>query len=197
MSRNMNENMYFAVVLFTGWIYHFACRWNTTILPFTLLYSLYELAFRIILAFSLWSLWKLKENYAVIRFRSCPHVSVFLWKRNFFFTDTASVHTYPTKTKTETETLRTRYQFQSTPRNTRNLFKMADARFPFLSFILGLISDLIACFQANSTSWLFQEAAEHYQVTFATGVKRRKVGSPFRLTLFLPWFWHFKLFLWL
>ena len=74
---------------------------------------------------------------------------------------------------------------------------MADARFPFLSFILGLISDLIACFQANSTSWLFQEAAEHYQVTFATGVKRRKVGSPFRLTLFLPWFGHFKLFLWL
>ena len=47
----------------------------------------------------------------------------------------------------------------------------------------------------NSSSWLFQEAAEHYQVTFATGVKRRKVGSPFSLTLFLPWFWHFKLFL--
>ena len=39
------------------------------------------------------------------------------------------------------------------------------------------------------------EAAEHYQVTFAAGVKRRKVGSPFSLTLFLPWFWHFKLFL--
>ena len=128
-------------------IYYFACRWNTMILPLTLLYSLYELAFRIILAFSLWSLWKLKENYAVIRFRSCPHVSVFLWKRNFFFTDTASVHTYPTKT--ETKTLRTHYQFQSSPRNIRNLFKMADARFPFLSFILGLISDLIACFQAN------------------------------------------------
>ena len=36
---------------------------------------------------------------------------------------------------------------------------------------------------------IFQEAAEHYQVTFATGVKRRKIGSPFNLTLFLPWFW--------
>ena len=135
-------------------IYYFACRWNTMILPFTLLYSLYELAFRIILAFSLWSLWKLKENYAVIRFRSCPRVSVFLWKRNFFFTDTASVHTYPTKT--ETKTLRTHYQFQSSPRNIRNLFKMADARFPFLSFILGLISDLIACFQANSALLILQ-----------------------------------------
>ena len=39
------------------------------------------------------------------------------------------------------------------------------------------------------------EAAEHYQVTFAAGVKRRKVRSPFSLTLLLPWFWHFKLFL--
>ena len=27
------------------------------------------------------------------------------------------------------------------------------------------------------------------------GVKRRKLGSPFSLTLFLAWFWHFKLFL--
>ena len=53
------------------------------------------------------------------------------------------------------------YQFQSTPRNIRNLFKMADGRFPFLSFIPGLISTLIACFQANLAllilqSWLFQ-----------------------------------------
>ena len=88
-------------------IYYFACRCNTIILPFTLLYSLYELTFRIILAFSLWSLWKLKKNYGVIRFRPCPRVSVLLWKCNFFFTDTASVHMYPMKAKTETETLRT------------------------------------------------------------------------------------------
>ena len=47
------------------------------------------------------------------------------------------------------KTLRTRYQFQSTPRNIRNLLKVADGRFPFLCFILGLISNLIACFQAN------------------------------------------------
>ena len=40
----------------------------------------------------------------------------------------------------------------------------------------------------NSSSWLFQDAAEHYQVTFATLGKRRRVGSPFSLTLFLPWF---------
>ena len=50
------------------------------------------------------------------------------------------------------KTLRTHYQVQSTPSNIRNLFKMADGRFPFLSFILGLISNLIACFQANSSS---------------------------------------------
>ena len=41
-------------------------------------------------------------------------------------------------------------QFLSTLRNIRaDLFKMADGRFPFLSFILGLISNIIACFQAN------------------------------------------------
>ena len=48
---------------------------------------------------------------------------------------------------------------------------------------------------ADSSSWLVQEAAEHYQVTLATGVKMLKVGSSFSLTLFLPWFSHFKLFL--
>ena len=74
------------------------------------------------------------------------HLDV-MWKRStqLFFTDTASVHMYPMKT--ETKALRLHYQFQSTPRNIRNLFKMADARFPFLSFILRLISDLIACFK--------------------------------------------------
>ena len=47
------------------------------------------------------------------------------------------------------KTLRTHYQFQSTPRNITNLFKMAGGRFPFLSFILGLSSNLNACFQAD------------------------------------------------
>ena len=42
------------------------------------------------------------------------------------------------------KTLRTRYQFQATPRKIRNLFKIADGRFPFLSFILGFISNLTA-----------------------------------------------------
>ena len=75
-------------------------------------------------------------------------------KTQIVLTDTASVHMYPMKT--ETKALRTRYQFQSTPRNIRNLFKMADARFLFLSFILGLISDLIACFQANLALLILQ-----------------------------------------
>ena len=96
--------------------------------------------------------------------RPCPHVSVFIWKRNFFFTDTTAVHTYAMKTINEngtfrkrfpgnflktlfsrvrvdrrkrnfSKTLRTHYQFQSSIRNIRNLFKLADGRFPFLSFI--------------------------------------------------------------
>ena len=54
------------------------------------------------------------------------------------------------------KTLRTRYQFQVTPRKIRNLFKMADGRFPFLSSILGFISNLIACFQANLASLILQ-----------------------------------------
>ena len=80
----------------------------------------------------------------------------FHMKTQLFFTDTASVHTCPTKTKTETKTLRTHYQFQSTPRNIRNLFKMADGRFSFLSFILWLISNLISCFQANLALLILQ-----------------------------------------
>ena len=69
-----------------------------------------------------------------------PHVSDEndQWKRNF------------------SKTLRTHYQFQSTTRKIRNLFKMPDGRSPFLSFILGLISDLIACFQANLALLILQ-----------------------------------------
>ena len=107
-------------------------------------------------------------------------------KRNFFFTDTASVHTYPMKTINEngtfrkrspewnvlktlfsrvrvdkrkrnfSKTLRTKYQFQSTPHNIRNLLKVAEGRFPFLSFIIGLISNLITCFQANLAFLILQ-----------------------------------------
>ena len=54
------------------------------------------------------------------------------------------------------KTLRTHYQLQSTPRKIRNLFKMPDGHSPFLSFILGLISDLIACFQANLALLILQ-----------------------------------------
>ena len=56
-------------------------------------------------------------------------------------------------------TLRTQYQFKSTPRNIRNLLKMADGRFPFFSFILGLISNLIAYFQENLALLILQ--ADH------------------------------------
>ena len=52
------------------------------------------------------------------------------------------------------KTLRTHYQFQSTLR--KNLFNMADERFPFVSFILGLISNLISCFQATSALLILQ-----------------------------------------
>ena len=120
--------------------------------------------------------------------RTCPHGSVLIWKRDFFFTDTASVHTYPMRTINENGTFQKRspelnfkktlfsrvcvdgrkrnfsktlstpqhYLFQSTSRNIRNLFKIADGRFPFLSFIPGLISTLIACFQANLALLILQ-----------------------------------------
>ena len=48
-------------------------------------------------------------------------------------------------------------QFQSTLRNIRaDLFKMADGSFPFLCFTLGLISNIIACFQANLALLILQ-----------------------------------------
>ena len=54
------------------------------------------------------------------------------------------------------EKLGTHYQFQSTPRNIKNLFKIAVGRFPFLSFILELISNLSASFQANLALLILQ-----------------------------------------
>ena len=97
-----------------------------------------------------------------------PLVRVYRRKRNF------------------SKTLRTRYQFQSTPRNIRNL--MADGRFPLLSFILGLISSLIACFQADYSRRRQNIIRLPSLPAFATVVKRRKVGSPFSLTWILPRF---------
>ena len=57
------------------------------------------------------------------------------------------------RTKTE---LFENAEVQSTRLNIRNLFKMADGRFPLLSFILGLISNLISCFQANLALLILQ-----------------------------------------
>ena len=106
--------------------------------------------------------------------RPCKHVSIFIWKRSFFLTNRVSVHTRPIKKINEngtfrkrspewnflktlfsrvrvdrrkrnfSKTLRRHYQFQFTPPIIRHLLKMVDGRFPFLSFILGLISNLIA-----------------------------------------------------
>ena len=47
-------------------------------------------------------------NYWITSFRPRPHLSVFVWKRNIFFTDWLSVHTYPVKTVTENATFRKR-----------------------------------------------------------------------------------------
>ena len=99
--------------------------------------------------------WRFSNVPSFLRPR--PHVSVSIWKSNFFFTHTASVHTYPMKSINENatfrkrspewsflktlflrvrvdrrkrnlpKTLRSQYQFHATPRNIRNLF-------PFLSF---------------------------------------------------------------
>ena len=44
----------------------------------------------------------------------------------------------------------------STQRNIRNFFKMTVGRFPFLPFILALISNLISCFQANLALLILQ-----------------------------------------
>ena len=77
------------------------------------------------------------------------------------------------------KTLKTHYQFQSTPRNIKNLLKMANGRFPLLSFMLRLISNLIARFHANLALLIPQliipgGGRTDYQVTFATRVKRQK-----------------------
>ena len=170
------------------------------------------------LLFVFFVLLALYPNYLFIIFslRPCRHVSVFIWKRNFFFTDTASVHTYLMKTINEkgifrkhstewnflktlfsrvrvdrrkrnfSRTLKTHYQFQSTPHNIKNLLKMADGRFPLLSFMLRLIFNPIACFQAN-LSWLFQEAAEPIIRLLSLPVSR---GGRLDLPLlWLCWLW--------
>ena len=82
----------------------------------------------------------LKTQFFLYEYGFRPHVSDEndQWQRNF------------------SKTLRSHYQLQSTPRNIRNLFKMADGRFPFLSFLLGLISNLVACFQANLALLIIQ-----------------------------------------
>ena len=90
---------------------------------------------------------------------------------------------------TVSKMLRTHFQFQSTPRNIRNLFKMADRRFPFLSFILGLISNLTACFQANLALLILQTDYSRRRQNII-----RLLSLPV-LDLPLVWLWHLKLFL--
>ena len=67
--------------------------------------------------------------------------------------------------KTKTELFENAEDILSVPFHSaqypRNLFKMADRRFPFLSFILGRISNLIACFEANLALLILQ--ADYYR----------------------------------
>ena len=96
------------------------------------------------------------------------------------------------------KTLRTHYQLQSTPRNIRNLFWRWRT-----GASLSCLSNLIAFFKANLAllhvilKLIFPGGGRTLSgsFTFATSVMRWRVGSPFSLTLSLPWFWPFKLFL--
>ena len=85
----------------------------------------------------------LKTQRFLYGYSFCPHVSDEKDQRKRIFL----------------KTLRTQYEFKSTPRNIRNLFKLADGRFPFLPFILGLISNLIAYFRENLALLILQ--ADH------------------------------------
>ena len=149
--------------------------------------------------------------------RPCRQVSASNWKRNFFFTDTTSVHTsIRWKRSMKTELFENALQSGTFWKRCFRVYVFTDENGTFrkrwghtissnpLRAILetysrwrtgaSVVFYTWAYFWpnclfsskfsfANSSSWLFQEAAEHYQVTFATGVKRRKVGSPFSLTL--------------
>ena len=75
----------------------------------------------------------LKTQLFLYRYGFRPHVSDEndQWKRNFLKTMFSRVDK---RKRNFSKTLRSHHQFHSTPRNIRNLFKMADGRFPFLSF---------------------------------------------------------------
>ena len=125
-----------------------------------------------------------KTNYCRVNrdLGPLPDVSVFIWKRNFFFTDTASVHAYLMKMINEngtfrkrfpewnflktlfsrvrvdrrkwnfSKTLRSYYQLQSTPCNIRNVFKMADR-----SSLYCLLTRMRqACALGSQVSYRFQ-----------------------------------------
>ena len=53
----------------------------------------------------------------VLLIKPCPHVSVFIWKREFFLMDTTSIHTYPTKTINENGAFRKRSPEWNFPEN--------------------------------------------------------------------------------
>ena len=76
--------------------------------------------------------------------------------------------------------------FKSTPRNMRNLFKMANRRFSFLSFILWLISNLIACFQGNLALLILQADYSRRRQSIL-GLLSLPVSRSGRLDLPLVW----------
>ena len=96
--------------------------------------------------------------YSIFTFRAVLTYPNFDLGTQFFLLDIGEfsrsrcfrVYVWTDENGTFSKTLRTHHQFQSTPHNIRNLFKMADGRIPCLSFILGLLLGLISnltCFQ--------------------------------------------------
>ena len=81
----------------------------------------------------------------------------------------------------------------STQRNVRNFFKMTDGRFPFLPFILALISNLLSCFQTNLALLILQadysRRRQNIIRLFSLPVSRGgRLDLPLVFSLVLPWF---------
>ena len=107
----------FQVIMLSGWpgestkretrqrVTHCSCA----LLPLLMWSGPYrDLYFHAVCTWKLWSLPPSWFTYERMPLKPRPNVSVFIWKHNFFFTDTASVHTYPMKTINENGTFRKR-----------------------------------------------------------------------------------------
>ena len=106
--------------------------------------------------------------------RPCPHVSVFVWKRELFFADCLPVHTYSVtengsfqKSFPEWKCFKTPFSYAHMDRWKRNFSRMLTSWYAwygilreiengrrtshitFVSLLLGLISSLMACLEIN------------------------------------------------